>query len=586
MGMAASSLRLTSLAARKNQVEFEGQQINQQRVVLSQKSSAVYNQMLEMQVPTAPDPSNYTKIVYKFNAGNGESQIINMAKKASGPYNYSIKYKSPATEKVLSRSTYNNVSFAKPTDKIGNDKFQYLNSNINGNFHEMELVGGSDSAKLLSVYKNNLSVYSNMKTIEAQIAALSAKGQGSDKVSSSTQRDIAAALGISDTTSAGTEALKKYMRPKSGLLLAKMAEATQDPNNPAVYTENNILAGIAYDLPLDDGHGNNDSKTLKQRLEEYNSANSTSYTLNNLAEMLNAVEGHKDNLNLTSTDLENINSIDDLAGLVYGNLNDFPRSTMLDELFKMSNFNPLFSASEAATSLYNAGTGEGAINTNITNDDMIAMLQGMLKSISITSDNANGYSTSSEYNLAVVTPSYTQYANSASVPGMTNVDKNQALYQYTDAKGDKAYMYVSLDNLSDTYQNSYADSVNVYENALSYVDGRTEINEQDANIVLSSDGQITKITFADGTMVQPTVTTEMDQDAYDFAMVEYEYKKDVYEKAMNDANAKIKVIQAQDQKLEVRLKQLDTEQKALSTEIDAVKSVRDKSIEGSFKTFA
>ena len=123
-------MRLTSLAARKNQVEFEGQQINQQRVVLSQKSSAVYNQMLEMQVPTAPDPSNYTKIVYKFNAGYGESQILNMAKKASGPYNYSIKYKSPATEKVLSRSTYNNVSFDKPTDKIGNDKFQYLNSNI------------------------------------------------------------------------------------------------------------------------------------------------------------------------------------------------------------------------------------------------------------------------------------------------------------------------------------------------------------------------------------------------------------------------------------------------------------------------
>ena len=157
MGMAASSLRLTSLAARKNQVEFEGQQINQQRVVLSQKSSAVYNQMLEMQVPTAPDPSNYTKIVYKFNAGNGESQIINMAKKASGPYNYSIRYKSPATEKVLSRSTYNNVAFTKPTGKTG-EKYQYLNANVNGNSYEMELVGGENASKALTEYKNNLSI--------------------------------------------------------------------------------------------------------------------------------------------------------------------------------------------------------------------------------------------------------------------------------------------------------------------------------------------------------------------------------------------------------------------------------------------
>ncbi|UKI41725.1 MAG: hypothetical protein L6V95_01340 [Candidatus Melainabacteria bacterium] len=112
--------------------------------------------------------------MYKFNAGYGESQILNMAKKASGPYNYNITYKSPATEKVLSKSSYNNVSFTKPTDKTGG-KYQYLNTNINGNSYQMELVGGSSSADLLSKYKNNLSVYSNMKTIEEQIATLSAK---------------------------------------------------------------------------------------------------------------------------------------------------------------------------------------------------------------------------------------------------------------------------------------------------------------------------------------------------------------------------------------------------------------------------
>ena len=69
MGMAASSLRFAQLTARKNQVEFEGQQINQQRLTLSQKSSAIYNDMLTKQVPTAPDPSAFTKIVYKFNNG-------------------------------------------------------------------------------------------------------------------------------------------------------------------------------------------------------------------------------------------------------------------------------------------------------------------------------------------------------------------------------------------------------------------------------------------------------------------------------------------------------------------------------------
>ena len=146
-------------------------------------------------------------------------------------------------------------------------------------------------------------------------------------------------------------------------------------------------------------------------------------------------------------------------------------------------------------------------------------------------------------------------------------------------------MYVPMENIAEDVNSSYADEVSIYENATTYLEGQTETEQQDANVILSDEGQISKITFADGTVVTPEVVTEMDQDAYDAAMVEYEYKKDVYEKEMNDANAKVKIIQAQDQKLEVRLKQLDTEQKALSTEIDAVKSVRDKSIESSFKTF-
>lgn len=566
MGMAASSLRLTSLAARKNQVEFEGQQINQQRVTLSQKSSAIYNQMLEMQVPTAPDPSNYTKIVYKFNAGYGESQILNMAKKASGPYNYNITYKSPATEKVLSKSTYNNVSFTKPTD-IQGEEFQYLNTNINGESHQMELVGGEDAAKLLQTYKNNLSVYNNMKTIEEQIATLSAQ-KSEDKVSSSTQRDIAAALGITSESSQGATALKKSMRPSTF--------TGEQINN--LSDEAKKAAARAYNLP-------NYSSSATGKLGD-------SITDTNEQTALLSILNDVNNGSLTWDDIKDITNMDDLAGLVYDHKNDNGREDLRDILFNETGYDPLnigtgaAAASQAALSLYNAGTGADSINTDITNNDMITMLQGMLRSISVTNDNPNGYSTSSEYNSAVVVPSQIAYANSCAVSGMTNVNGNQALYRYKDSNDDWAYMYVPLDNLSETYQNTYADSVVAYENAISYVDGRTEINQQDANIVLSSDGQITKITFADGTMVQPTVTTEMDQEAYDFAMVEYEYKKDVYEKAMNDANAKVKVIQAQDQKLEVRLKQLDTEQKALATEIDAVKSVRDKSIEGSFKTFA
>lgn len=54
---------------------------------------------------------------------------------------------------------------------------------------------------------------------------------------------------------------------------------------------------------------------------------------------------------------------------------------------------------------------------------------------------------------------------------------------------------------------------------------------------------------------------------------------------VQDINVKTSLIQQEDQQLELRLKQLDTEQNALSTEIDAVSKVVKDNIEDSFKTF-
>ena len=46
------------------------------------------------------------------------------------------------------------------------------------------------------------------------------------------------------------------------------------------------------------------------------------------------------------------------------------------------------------------------------------------------------------------------------------------------------------------------------------------------------------------------------------------------------------MIQQQDRTLELRLKQLDTEQNALKTELEAVKKVIENNVETTFKTFA
>ena len=82
-----------------------------------------------------------------------------------------------------------------------------------------------------------------------------------------------------------------------------------------------------------------------------------------------------------------------------------------------------------------------------------------------------------------------------------------------------------------------------------------------------------------------TTSTVTDDAAYVDAMNQYNYYKQVYEHRVQEINAKTEQIQTEDRTLELRLKQLDTEQNALQTEMDAVHKVISKNIEGTFKTF-
>ena len=82
-----------------------------------------------------------------------------------------------------------------------------------------------------------------------------------------------------------------------------------------------------------------------------------------------------------------------------------------------------------------------------------------------------------------------------------------------------------------------------------------------------------------------TTTTESDDAAYNDAMNQYYYDKAQYDQQIQEVNSKIEIIQVQDKNLELKLKQLDTEENAIQTEMDAVKKVISKNIESSFKTF-
>ena len=121
----------------------------------------------------------------------------------------------------------------------------------------------------------------------------------------------------------------------------------------------------------------------------------------------------------------------------------------------------------------------------------------------------------------------------------------------------------------------YADSQNVTKSLSKY-----------AIVEYDTTGRATSIQLEGSSAVYELNTTSITDDkAYNDAMNQYEYNKQVYEKKVQDINAKTEQIQTEDRTLELRLKQLDTEQNALQTEMDAVHKVISKNIEGTFKTF-
>ena len=79
MGMAASQARFLGLTARKTNVEYEGQQVNQQRTALSNESAGLFNQMLTLQVPVPPSATDYYNMRYSY-VQNGQSyEVLNIS---------------------------------------------------------------------------------------------------------------------------------------------------------------------------------------------------------------------------------------------------------------------------------------------------------------------------------------------------------------------------------------------------------------------------------------------------------------------------------------------------------------------------
>lgn len=171
------------------------------------------------------------------------------------------------------------------------------------------------------------------------------------------------------------------------------------------------------------------------------------------------------------------------------------------------------------------------------------------------------------------------YKNNGNTAALDNI------YFWTDSNGKVNFVsaMADTDDCLDACRQDPTAALHSY-----YADYQTANKELSKYGIIEYDssGRATSLQLEGSTLTYPLTTSSVtDENAYNDAMNQYNYEKQVYEKNVQDINARTEQIQTEDRTLELRLKQLDTEQNALQTEMDAVHKIISKNIESTFKTF-
>ena len=159
MGMAASQARFLGLTARKTNTEYEGQQVNQQRTMLSNKSANYYNDLLGMTVPTPPSVDDYTKTIYTFNDGALENTVNSMVAQADGQFLVSYTRSWTNDNAIVSASS--SIITLSGGDKTSPDAIFSIGSK------QLRHLGDIDAMKALAATDDYLKTFTTDEEFEA-----------------------------------------------------------------------------------------------------------------------------------------------------------------------------------------------------------------------------------------------------------------------------------------------------------------------------------------------------------------------------------------------------------------------------------
>ncbi|MCD7780360.1 MAG: hypothetical protein LUH05_06790 [Candidatus Gastranaerophilales bacterium] len=155
MGLAASQARFLGITARKSNIEYEGQQVNQQRTALAEEVNSLYTQLLSLSVPTAPDTTDYYETNYSFSIDNTEDydgDYIIKSYYQNDDGTYYLNTERTYTKNVASGTVLQNASITSSTstDDDGNETKTYTLNTTDASYTLAEAANSSSMISLIN----------------------------------------------------------------------------------------------------------------------------------------------------------------------------------------------------------------------------------------------------------------------------------------------------------------------------------------------------------------------------------------------------------------------------------------------------
>ncbi len=539
MGMSASQARLIQLQGRMNDIEYQGQQINQERTGLANQTNELYNSLLDMNVPVPPSVNDYMKVQYsginnasKFTIGT----VIPTGQNKIGQNTYSIDLKYPRSGHTVSKNT-NSVVLVQTSEYLGFKEadLYYTTSKQIQYYKPGDAVTDIDNASQTDLQNKDVLVKISKEDYENLKKASGFKQSDIDLINDNQ---------IVDDKNVFPEDGDVYIKCNLGLLKQEpyssiVKTTTTGEDESAVTTINNV-----YECD-DSETGTEETNTLLYNNDNDVIAANLYYDKNGTAEKV--------------TSLKLLNAlIDDGIAVYVRDTSNSPETNLKNKDYDANNKTGY--SLQSGQTVYSFDDPEAKNLMGESYDAYLTALRNSFRS---------------------------KYPNMDDKQIDAQIKTDFYVYFTTTAAGTTEPHFINRNDISPVGDVNSATSYN-YDEDGTYTES---VNTKDCQLEFDpATGMIVKIGIPDkqGQVCWIDVKSEQVKDdaAFNDAMNQYDYQKVLYDKKQKEINAKTSIIQQQDKNLELKLTRLDNERNALNTEMEAVKKVIQDAIESGFKTFS